>query len=138
MKTLKIMIVMMASMMLATSASAITTTIADENLQKKEASVLPEKGETFQIVEDVTVDGVRHIKAVPSKKVCSALIEFDVKKGRIYNLVYEKGCNGNLKAIGKLVEGMKVKQAIKTLGGVECGKRGTSCTDQLAQVLLAL
>ncbi|MCF0166087.1 MAG: TIGR03905 family TSCPD domain-containing protein [Bacteroidales bacterium] len=97
-----------------------------------------EKGDTFKIISDTKENGVRHIVAVPSKKVCSAKIEFDVKKNRIYNLVYTRGCNGNLKAIGVLVEGMKVKDAIAKFQGLECGKRGTSCTDQLAQVLLAL
>ncbi|MCF0174568.1 MAG: TIGR03905 family TSCPD domain-containing protein [Bacteroidales bacterium] len=97
-----------------------------------------QKTDTYQIVQDKTVKGVRHIVAVPSNKVCSQLIEFDIKEGRIHNLVYTRGCNGNLKAIGVLLEGMTVEEAIAKLDGVECGKRGTSCTDQLAQVLKAI
>lgn len=96
------------------------------------------KTDTFQIISDTTEGGVRHIKAVPSKKVCSALMEFDIKKGRIYNLVISRGCPGNLQAIGRLLEGMEVKKAIKTLDGIDCAGRGTSCTDQLAQILKTL
>jgi uncharacterized protein (TIGR03905 family) len=67
--------------------------------------------------------------------VCSVQIDYDIEDGRIYNLKYVRGCNGNLKAIGALVEGMKVEDVIKKLRGIECGIKGTSCSDQLAQSL---
>lgn len=67
--------------------------------------------------------------------VCSIQIDYDIDDGKIYNLKYIKGCNGNLKGIGTLVEGMKVEDVIKKLKGIECGIKGTSCPDQLARSL---
>ena len=67
--------------------------------------------------------------------VCSVQIDYDIEAGRIYNLKYIRGCNGNLKALGALVEGMEVKEVIKKLRGIECGAKGTSCSDQLARSL---
>ena len=67
--------------------------------------------------------------------VCSVQIDFDVENGIIHNVKYERGCNGNLKGIGMLVEGMKVEDVIKKLRGIECGMKGTSCPDQLARAL---
>ena len=67
--------------------------------------------------------------------VCSVQIDYDIEAGRIYNLKYIRGCNGNLKALGALVEGMEVKEVIKKLRGIECGMKGTSCSDQLARSL---
>ena len=64
--------------------------------------------------------------------VCSSLIEFDIDGGKIYNLRFTGGCNGNLKAIGKLVEGKDAKEVAMILRGNDCSGRGTSCADQLA------
>ena len=62
-------------------------------------------------------------------------IDYDIEDGKIYNLKYIRGCNGNLKGIGALVEGMEVDEVIKKLRGIECGTKGTSCPDQLARSL---
>jgi len=67
--------------------------------------------------------------------VCSQLIEIDVNDGIINEVKYTGGCHGNLLAIGKLVQGMKVTDAIEKLDGIKCGNKQTSCTDQLAQAL---
>ena len=67
--------------------------------------------------------------------VCSVQIDYDIEDGKIYNLKYIRGCNGNLKGIGALVEGMEVDEVIKKLRGIECGTKGTSCPDQLARSL---
>ena len=67
--------------------------------------------------------------------VCSVQIDYDIEDGKIYNLKYIRGCNGNLKGIGALVEGMEVEEVIKRLKGIECGIKGTSCPDQLARSL---
>ena len=64
--------------------------------------------------------------------VCSTLIEFDIADGKIYNLRFTGGCNGNLKAIGKLVEGKDAREVAMILRGNDCSGRGTSCADQLA------
>ncbi len=96
-------------------------------------------GEDFRIISD-TVDerGVRHISAVPSALVCSVQIDFDLVEGRIHNLSYIRGCNGNLQAIGRLLEGMEVGEVTGKLSGVDCKFRGTSCTDQLSRILRTL
>ena len=67
--------------------------------------------------------------------VCSVKIDYDIEDGRIYNVKYERGCNGNLKAIGALVDGMKIEDVIAKLRGIECGMKDTSCGDQLARSL---
>lgn len=95
-------------------------------------------GDDFKIISDKTADGVRHITAVPSAIVCSAQIDFDLVDGKIHNLHYIKGCNGNLQAIGRLLERMDAKKAIGILAGVNCHGRGTSCPDQLTRVLRAV
>jgi uncharacterized protein (TIGR03905 family) len=77
---------------------------------------------------------MKHYTYIPTG-VCSVRIDYDIEDGKIFNVKYERGCNGNLKAIGALVEGMEVKDVIKKLRGIECGIKGTSCSDQLAQSL---
>jgi uncharacterized protein (TIGR03905 family) len=66
---------------------------------------------------------------------CSTKIRFDLKDGKVYNLSFENGCNGNLKAIGILVEGMDAKEVIAKLKGNQCHDKGTSCADQLTKAL---
>ena len=58
-----------------------------------------------------------------------------IEDGKLRNVQYIGGCNGNLKGIGALVEGMDVNEAIKRLEGIQCGPRSTSCPDQLARAL---
>lgn len=71
-----------------------------------------------------------------TKGVCSRQIHFDIdENGYVHNVSFLGGCNGNLKAIGKLVEGMKAEKVIEILEGNTCGSRPTSCADQLAQAL---
>lgn len=67
--------------------------------------------------------------------VCSREIEFEVVDGRLHNVRYLGGCNGNLKGVGALVEGMEVNEAIARLKGIKCGMKNTSCPDQLATAL---
>ena len=69
------------------------------------------------------------------KGVCSRQINFEIQDGKIKNVSFIGGCNGNLKGISKLVEGMEVDEAIKRLEGIDCGGRGTSCPDQFAFAL---
>ena len=67
---------------------------------------------------------------------CSTKIEFDLEnKDIIRNVASTGGCNGNLKAVSKLVEGMKAEQVIKLLQGNTCGPKPTSCADQLTKAL---
>lgn len=70
-----------------------------------------------------------------TKGVCASKIHVDVKDGIVTSVKFDGGCNGNLKGIGSLVEGMEVNRAIKKLEGIRCGMKSTSCPDQLAQSL---
>ena len=64
--------------------------------------------------------------------VCSSKVDFDLIDGKVHNVVFTGGCNGNLKAIGKLVEGMEQEKLVQILKGNTCGSSRTSCADQLA------
>lgn len=92
----------------------------------------------YAIVKDEVVDGIRYVVATPSAKVCSKQIDIEIKDGIIQKVVYTRGCEGNAKGIGALIKDMSVEEAISRLEGINCGKRGTSCPDQLAKVLKAL
>ena len=92
----------------------------------------------YAIVKDEVVDGVRYVVATPSAKVCSKQIDIEIKDGIIQKVVYTRGCDGNAKGIGALIKDMSVEEAIRRLEGINCGKRGTSCPDQLAKVLKSL
>lgn len=67
--------------------------------------------------------------------VCSRSVEFDIEDGIVKNVVFDGGCNGNTKGIAKLVEGMDANEVVQRLRGVTCGRKGTSCPDQLALAL---
>ena len=73
------------------------------------------------------------------KGVCAQQLTFDLEDGKLHNVTFVGGCNGNLKAIGKLLEGADARETVSTLQGNTCGPRSTSCADQLAKaVSLAL
>ena len=69
------------------------------------------------------------------KGVCSVKIDFDVEDGLLHNVQFTGGCNGNLKAIGKLVEGADAESTARLLEGNTCGPRPTSCADQLSRAI---
>lgn len=70
-----------------------------------------------------------------TKGTCSSKIDFDVKDGKVYNVAFTGGCNGNLKGISRLVEGRPVEEVAGILKGTTCGFKETSCPDQLSQAL---
>ena len=72
-----------------------------------------------------------------TKGTCSREIVFEVENGKVKNVQVFGGCNGNLKGIGALVEGMDVEDVIARVEGIHCGMKSTSCPDQLAQALKA-
>ena len=72
-----------------------------------------------------------------NKGTCSRSILFDIEDGKVKNVQYIGGCNGNLKGIGALVEGMDIDEVIARLEGTTCGMKATSCPDQLAKALKA-
>lgn len=67
-----------------------------------------------------------------TENTCSQLINFDIEGNVIRNIEFYGGCNGNLKAISTLLEGATVEEIETKLLGNTCGRRPTSCTDQLA------
>ena len=68
-----------------------------------------------------------------TKNVCPSLIKFDIEGDRIYNVSFMGGgCPGNLQALPRLVDGMKVEEIEEKLKGIICGSKETSCADQLA------
>lgn len=70
-----------------------------------------------------------------TKGVCSQMIRFNVEDNKLSNVQFFGGCNGNLKGIAALVEGMDIDEVIARVEGVRCGMKSTSCPDQLAQAL---
>ena len=70
-----------------------------------------------------------------TKDTCSQLISFDIDGNIITNIEFYGGCNGNLKAISKLVDGWTVDAIEQKLKGNTCGFRNTSCADQLASAV---
>jgi len=70
-----------------------------------------------------------------TKGVCSKKINYEIKDGVLHNVVFTDGCNGNLQGLSRLLEGMTPEEAIKRLKGISCGKKDTSCPDQLARAL---
>ena len=66
---------------------------------------------------------------------CSREITFSVEDGKVKNVQFFGGCNGNLKGIGALVEGMDIDDVIARVEGIKCGMKSTSCPDQLAKAL---
>ncbi len=67
--------------------------------------------------------------------VCSYEMIIEVDGDTIKKVTIEGGCAGNTVGISRLVEGMKIEEAIKRLKGIPCGMRNTSCPDQLARAL---
>ncbi len=70
-----------------------------------------------------------------TENTCAQLIRFDIDGNIISNIEFYGGCNGNLKAISKLLEGATVDVIEEKLLGNTCGRRPTSCTDQLAKAV---
>ncbi len=68
--------------------------------------------------------------------VCSVKIDFDIdENNKLHNVEFTRGCNGNLKAIGRLVEGKDATEIADLLDGNLCGSRGTSCADQFSKAI---
>ena len=114
------------------------TAFAQEQNKVQTEQVAAPTADDFQIVSDEVRDGVRYIVATPCAKVCSKKIEIEIIGDTIMKVAYTRGCDGNAKGIGALIKGMSVDEAIRRLEGIRCGKRDTSCPDQLSRVLKSL
>ena len=77
---------------------------------------------------------MEHVTFKP-QGVCSIQIDFDIENGKLHNVKFVNGCNGNLKAIGRLVEGKDAKEISSILRGNDCKMRGTSCADQFSKAI---
>lgn len=66
---------------------------------------------------------------------CSTQIDFDIEDNKIKNVAFIGGCNGNLKAVSKLVEGKNAQEIAELLKGNTCGAKPTSCADQLSKAI---
>lgn len=72
-----------------------------------------------------------------TENTCARIIYFDLEDNIVSNIEFYGGCNGNLKAISKLMDGKTVEEIEETLTGITCGNKPTSCTDQLAKAVRA-
>ena len=72
-----------------------------------------------------------------TQDTCSQIISLDIDGDKVYNVSFMGGCNGNLKAIPILVEGMTVEEIEQKLSDVRCGRRPTSCAHQLTKAVRA-
>lgn len=67
---------------------------------------------------------------------CAREISFDVRDGKVYDIQFNGGCNGNLKMIAKLLDGSSPEDIASKCSGNTCGMKSTSCADQLARAML--
>ena len=72
-----------------------------------------------------------------TEMTCSSEITFDLDGDVVTNIAFTGGCNGNLKAISKILDGWTVDRIVEKLEGNTCGRRPTSCADQLARAVKA-
>jgi len=70
-----------------------------------------------------------------TRGTCSTKINFCIEDGKLHSIKFEDGCDGNLKALSTLLEGMDASFAVEKLKGIRCENRGTSCADQLARAI---
>ncbi len=66
---------------------------------------------------------------------CCQAFDIEVEDGKVKNLEFYGGCNGNLQGICSLIRGMKIEDVIDRLEGIRCGSKATSCPDQLSKAL---
>ena len=72
-----------------------------------------------------------------TRGTCSTFIDFDLEEGKLHNVRFTNGCNGNLMGIGLLVEGKDAKEVADLLAGNTCGYKNTPCPDQLSKAIKA-
>ena len=71
-----------------------------------------------------------------TRGTCSRAVHAEIDaEGRVRNVRFDGGCNGNTQGVAKLVEGMTVEEVISRLEGIRCGFKPTSCPDQLSIAL---
>ena len=89
--------------------------------------------EDLAFPEVLVENDLQHVTYTP-QGVCSVKIDFDIdSEGKLHNVKFVGGCDGNTKAIAKLLEGADAAKTVEILKGNQCGMKGTSCADQLAK-----
>ena len=78
---------------------------------------------------------LRNTTVYQPRGVCSRAIYLETEDGIVRSVRFEGGCNGNAQGVSRLVAGRPVAEVIERLRGIDCGGKGTSCPDQLAQAL---
>ena len=86
---------------------------------------------------DKLPDGQLYTCAMP-EGVCSQIVEVWSRDDRIEKIEFTGGCHGNTQGVARLAEGRTFKEVINLLKGIDCGGKGTSCPDQLAEVLSSI
>ena len=76
------------------------------------------------------------LQSFAPEQVCTKQINFAVDDGRIDYVDFGGGCEGNLKAISNMIEGMTVDFVVDRFSGITCGSKTTSCVDQLCCALV--
>jgi uncharacterized protein (TIGR03905 family) len=79
---------------------------------------------------------MKFIQNLTDKPVCPSRFTFEIIGGRVYNIKFVGGCNGNLTAVSELVDGMTPKEIHRKLHGIKCGSRPISCASELATAVL--
>lgn len=74
----------------------------------------------------------------PTSGVCSQAIVIEMDGEVVKSVEFIGGCQGNTKGVAALVAGMPATEVIKRLEGIDCGRKGTSCPDQLARALKSI
>jgi len=80
-------------------------------------------------------DGLGRFIKYKTKGTCSTEVTFELRKGKVHSVSFKDGCDGNLKALGILAEGMNAEDLVMKLKGLRCGRKKTSCSDQLASAV---
>lgn len=89
----------------------------------------------IKLIHDYTSDSVRKITVQTCGEVCSRQIDIAIDGDVVRQVLFTGGCHGNTQGLAALCAGMKVKDLIVRLEGIDCKGRGTSCPDQLARAL---
>lgn len=89
----------------------------------------------MNIVKSEIVEGGARYTMGLTENTCSQAMEVLSKDGVVLKVRIHGGCQGNLTGISRLVEGCRIDEVVSRLKGIDCGGKGTSCPDQLAQLL---
>jgi uncharacterized protein (TIGR03905 family) len=70
-----------------------------------------------------------------TKKICPKSFSFDILDGKIANVSFNGGCSGNTQGVGRLAEGRDALEVARTLSGIRCGKKSSSCPGELSKAI---